>query len=75
MQDLSRRGRRWIVQQSYSLLVEFKQIFESFPRSTDARHGDMREQAYCAYNSGCVTVSGIGSIGTLNSRNAKGELW
>ena len=32
--DLTRRGRRWIVQQSYSLPLEFKQIFESFPRPT-----------------------------------------
>ena len=42
------------IQQSYSLLPEFKQIFESFPRPTDARHDDIREQAYCSYNSGCV---------------------
>ncbi len=42
------------MQQSYSLLPEFKQIFESFPRPTDARHDDIREQAYCSYNSGCV---------------------
>ena len=62
------------MQQSYSLLLEFKQIFETFPRPTDARHDDIREQAYCSYNSGCVTVSGIGSIGTLNSRSAKVEL-
>ncbi len=33
------------MQQSYSLLLEFKQIFESFPPPTDARHDDIREQA------------------------------
>src|SRR6266567_7459700 len=42
------------LQQSYSLLPDFKQIFESFPRPTDAWHDDIREQAYCSYNSGCV---------------------
>ncbi len=62
------------MQRSYSLLLEFKQIFKSFPRPTAARHDNTREQAYCAYNSGYATDSGIGSIGTLNSRNAKGDL-
>ena len=34
------------MQQSYSLLLEFKQIFEAFLAPLMARHDEIRERAY-----------------------------
>ena len=63
------------MQQSYSLPLEFKQIFEAFLAPLMPGMGRHRERAYRSdTNSGCVTLSGIGSTGTLNSRSAKVEL-